>query len=450
MRINRLTRSRRWNIAVLMLIVALCVVAYFVFFNDPEGAQSGLPIEQKHVSPIENSAGAAQEKISALERNSATPATTLALDEKYCQDPDHNSREPDTRLTEDSLPLSFSKNDTAGIQQFLANATGLSNDQKNAIALFLRSTLLSEVAQRDYDSAHKECAGDLNSCAQKSYEARKQGGLADANELAKFAIYSSDAKLYALAFHACGWDASSSNGYCRQISAEQWAYRDPENAAAWLYVITRATTGPSKSQNEKSIESAYFQLSQSKRFDLGLSQLSSAISSAQERTGIDNVAVKVAYLNVSAATSLALPSYSQILDFCAPSAVKDANRRQICDGVANRLLGPDTTLIDTGIGLKIARNLGWEAEKIRPFQDERDASFQLQIELQNRYQTALNVDATTRASCLAMIRMLKTYLSLNQFGEKQASLQEIKRQNFNAKELAERYRAATTAQAPKK
>lgn len=435
---------------MLTLIVALCVVVYFVFFNDPESSQSGLPAEQKRVSPIENSVGTAQEKISALEKNSTPPATTVALDEKYCQDPDHNSREPDTRLTEDSLPLSLSKSDTAAIQQYLANATGLSNDQKNAIALFLRSTLLSEVAQRDYDSAHKECTGDLNGCAQKSYEARRQGGLADANELAKFAIYSPDPKLYSLAFHACGWYGSVSDGYCRQISAEQWAYRDPENAAAWLYVITRATTGPSKSQNEKSIESAYFQLSQSKRFDFGLSQLSSAISSAQERAGIDNVAVKVAYLNVSAATNLAIPSYSQILDLCAPITVKDANRRQICEGIANRFLGPDTTLIDTGIGLKIARNLGWEAEKIRPFQDERDASFQLQTELQNRYQNALNADATTRASCLTMIRMLKTYLSLNQFGEKQASLQEIKRQNFNAKELAERYRAATTAQAPKK
>ena len=71
--------------------------------------------------------------------------------------------------------------------------------------------------------------------------------------------------------------------------------------------------------------------------------------------------------------AMALPAYQTASAFCSTTALKDANRQQLCDRIADAMFSTDTTLIGVAIGRRIGERAGWPAEKQARAQIQVDA-----------------------------------------------------------------------------
>ena len=93
-------------------------------------------------------------------------------------------------------------------------------------------------AQRPLTNLNSEiCVG--STCPEDIMRAHVMAQLTD--ELARRAVYSSDPRLYGLAFKMCRLFVSVPA--CSSLNVWQWARLDPENGAPWLYALDDNSTG---------------------------------------------------------------------------------------------------------------------------------------------------------------------------------------------------------------
>ena len=80
--------------------------------------------------------------------------------------------------------------------------------------------------------------------------------------LATMAASTTDPRIYALAFRACG---ASDEAACQALSARRWAVLDPDNAVPWLFLLNDAEHTHDLSGQQE----AWFHVAASTRFDAG-------------------------------------------------------------------------------------------------------------------------------------------------------------------------------------
>jgi hypothetical protein len=263
------------------------------------------------------------------------------------------------------------------------------------------------------------------------------------NEIAKLAMYSPDSQLYAMAFHACNSLTDNQYGFCKQISASQWAQRDPDNATAWLHTITRITQ-TSKEKSNAELDAAMIRLSQTKKFDLGLSSLSLFQRSEQMQSENIYVQQNLIHLGMDVFMGESLPAYQHILFYCTNDALLDSNRRQICNDIANNLLGDESNLIGVTIALKLGERLAWTSEKIAALHEELDAINELQKTVFDNPPLQQITDPFFQAqqSCRWVVKNANDLESRLQYGEMHELRTRMSRQKASRAELAARYRAS--------
>jgi len=82
-------------------------------------------------------------------------------------------------------------------------------------------------------SENEQCRTQLNQIA-------LQAGSAHREELAQLAATSDNPDVYALGVYACSLYEPVTDSRCSQLSAEQWARLEPDNAIPWFYVADSA------------------------------------------------------------------------------------------------------------------------------------------------------------------------------------------------------------------
>ncbi|MEN9868043.1 MAG: hypothetical protein RL748_3633 [Pseudomonadota bacterium] len=274
------------------------------------------------------------------------------------------------------------------------------------------------------------------------------------NALARLALNSADPQIYALAFHACqSVGAGSKSGYCGQISAAQWVHRDPDNGSALLYLISELGTSP-QAGTKAALDDALFRLSQAKKFDAGL--LSLAQFQQRERDKLNDPFVQFAFMlyGQNGYTNLALPAFQNVLVSCKPEALRDANRRQVCDGIARKLLSDDAMLISHGIGKLMAHKLGWPEPKLAELDEEFYAMLEIMRELSDNNAQQASSTATgakkIELDCQLALRGSRHMERSMELGEVALARQMLAQQTTRRAELAAKYRAHQKSQAVQK
>jgi hypothetical protein len=324
-----------------------------------------------------------------------------------------------------------------------------------ATARYLHGQMQAHGAIEKYARQHPECESD-DVCLEQKTEIGDAARYNGVNELAKQAIYSPDPRVYAMAFHACSQITDKQNGFCQQISASQWAQRDPDNGVAWLFLLSQsAKNSPdplSKSKIGKQdgeFENAIFRLSQSKKFDWGLSPLSTFQQSQLIQNENPLIQSNLGRLAGELSIYMSLPRYGILTNYCQLDRLVDANRRQICDGIASRLINADDSMFSRLIGLKLGERLAWAPEKMVRLREETDALREMQRIIDDSLQrTAKEDKSKAEQACRSMVMVMVMEMEIDmdyldkamRHGEVGALQLRMKKQKFSQAELAESFR----------
>lgn len=195
-------------------------------------------------------------------------------------------------------------------------------------------------------------------------------GAALLDQLARLALATNDPAVYAVAFNTCG---KRTGGACGLLSAEQWTRVDPGNAVPWMHVLEQARARRDV-QGEAEV---LHQISVAKRFDtreFAIPGLIAAIESVAPEGDSGTVAVfELTLETFGIAAAWGNPTYQLLTQACRADALRDANRRQTCEGIATTLSERSDSILPAMIGIGIGRRLDWPMERVARRRGEYEA-----------------------------------------------------------------------------
>lgn len=431
----RLPMSIKWRV----LIVACCALlgsAFFYLRASDATNLSKTPSAPESVSPRTNEG--APKKVSSLipvaEQNS-TQSTREQRDEKYCVD---HFGALNAGGGADAFFEGYGQRAVSSAQSIIEKlkAEVASGAAENLGAnQFLSGVMRQHTGGLEYAVSTNRC-GEDEACQEKIRLKFDQIWQADFDSVAKQAIHSNDPKLYALAFHGCATQRENKTPACQQITAAQWAHRDPENGATWLQVLNEVGQDKTNAQSEV-IENALFRLSQSKQIEWGLTQFSPSF----KRNNFDPFEASVLSSGVMGVFAANMSGYSGLVALCNTKALLDSNRFQVCSHVAERLLSSRTNMLDGNVGLGLARKLAWPKDKIARFEEERDAmsAFML-LDSNANLATDVQKQETALSACQKVLASRRLFEDGLVVGERQAVLNRIKNSAIDRVAMVARYR----------
>jgi hypothetical protein len=249
------------------------------------------------------------------------------------------------------------------------------------------------------------------------------GGAARArDELASLAAFKGAPQVYAWAMRAC--QQQRTEGVCRMLSAEQWARLEPANAMAWLQVAADAALR----RDEPAVAEALYRVSHATRSDARQGALAGTVLAKlpPEADLVSRVSLATELTKLEARAELPLVAASQ---HCGVKEMRDANRQQLCSGVAEVLARRGGTAAEVALGASIGERAGWPAERVAAAAEERDALAQMNA--------AAQADAW---SCNALALTLSRFHETARLGEMATLRAALKRSPDGAAVLARRYR----------
>lgn len=242
------------------------------------------------------------------------------------------------------------------------------------------------------------------------------------DELASLAAFKGTPQVYAWAMRAC--QQQRTEGVCRMLSAEQWARIEPTNAMAWLQVAADAKLR----RDEPGVAEAMYRVSHATKSDARQGTLVGAVLAKlpPEADLTSRIGLAAELAKMEAWTELPLVAASQ---HCGAKEVRDANRQQVCAGVADVLARRGGTRAEVALAASIGERAGWSAERVAAAGEERDAIAQMSATAQ--------ADAW---SCSALAQALARIHETARVGEMATLRGALKRSPDNAAVLAKRYR----------
>lgn len=175
--------------------------------------------------------------------------------------------------------------------------------------------------------------------------------------LARRASTATDPRVYALAFQTCS--RAPEQGACAMLSAARWAQLDAGNAMPWLFMLDEAT----RRNDEAAVADALFHIASAQRFEDRQFAAFGAIHAHIGSLDIDLPAalgVSVEAISMAAAQSMTI---QPLVQACRIPAIGDANRRQVCEGVAEVMAERSDSLLLRQVGVAMGRRLGWPEQR---------------------------------------------------------------------------------------
>ena len=155
--------------------------------------------------------------------------------------------------------------------------------------------------------------------------------------LVQDALDSSDARAYALAFHACNdemafaWaDPRPTSPACSSLSVAEWARRDPDNGVPWVYALRAAARAGDAAAQARVLR----QIASSSRFDQR--EMAGAAAVARLQAPDADLAAQT-MLAMQALGLPAAPPLSELTRRCRDPADGVDNLAQRCDDIARLL-----------------------------------------------------------------------------------------------------------------
>ncbi len=315
-----------------------------------------------------------------------------------------------------------------------------------ASALFLHAEFQAQSVAQELATKYPDCSKD------RSCEVQMRAQVAavrtkDLNEIARLAINSRDPLLYATAFYACSaWNkaADGSDVFCRQVSASQWALRDPDNGVPWLFAAQIA----SLENHSAELDGAMARLAQVKFFDerrVGLPQLRSTLG-WQQKNAFTQLAL--ANLNTAVYRQREGVQYRAMTDWCN-GAANDNSRRAVCEGIASRMAADSDSMVRSGIGARLGEALGWPREKVAQLTLDQHAILGMELDgfAPRKIASVPPGPAGPMVkSCFDKLYEARHALNSMQFGDMAEARKQMANQSRTKAELAARFRATMAAE----
>lgn len=332
------------------------------------------------------------------------------------------------------------------VASMLQQAMNSGDLQVRASALFLDAEFQAQAVAQELAAKYPNCGKD-GVC-----EAQMRARVAavrtrDLNEIARLASNSRDPLLYATAFYACSaWNKATdgSDVFCQQISASQWALRDPDNGVPWLFAAQIAAL----ENRPAELDNAMARLAQVKFFDerrVGLPQLRSTFG-WQQKNPFTQLAL--ANLNTAVYRQREGVQYRAMTDWCN-SAASDNNRRTVCEGIASRMAADSDSMVRSGIGARLGEALGWSREKVAQLTLEQHAILGMELDGFAPRKPAILPTGPAGPmvkSCLDKLFEARHTLNSMQFGDMDEARKQMANQPRSKAELAARFRASMAAE----
>jgi hypothetical protein len=186
-------------------------------------------------------------------------------------------------------------------------------------------------------------------------------------QVARLALASRDVTVYGWAISVChGRNDRDPPGACRMLSYEEWATLDPSRAVPWLYLADdQARRGVDAGE-------AMFRASRAETMGSLFGALPGVVLAAEPpgATPLDRQAMVVDAIAMSAAISSRTP---YPLRHCDATQLRDTNRRQVCEALAQTILSRADTLLDLTVAKGLGTRLGWAPERLQAIGDEAAA-----------------------------------------------------------------------------
>ncbi len=177
-------------------------------------------------------------------------------------------------------------------------------------------------------------------------------------QLARQAVTTDDARIYALAFRVCG--RAPAEGSCALLNAAQWARLDAGNAEPWLFLLDDAAARNDRAQ----VDEALFRIGSAARFDDRFQALAGRVVAHAGTSDSDLMAAQllsIQAIGVAAAQPLPLQRLTRA---CGGAALADVNRKQVCDAAAATLGERSDSMLVSMVGASLGRRVGWPTERL--------------------------------------------------------------------------------------
>jgi len=185
-------------------------------------------------------------------------------------------------------------------------------------------------------------------------------------QLVASAVATTDPALYALALRACESSPASDRVGCEGLSHRRWAQLDPDNAVPWFYLA-----GEAQRDGDPNLwHEALYRASLATRSDTYADQLLLAVEQAVPAGVARWQRLHHQLLAIGFAAGQGFPPYSAALAFCEPGLLADANRRQLCERLAQRMTEQQRSLLELAIGTALGRHVGWPRERLQALRAE--------------------------------------------------------------------------------
>lgn len=252
------------------------------------------------------------------------------------------------------------------------------------------------------------------------------------DRLAQAAQLTDDPQIYAWAYVACGFVAPAPA--CLPIQATQWARIDPGNAAPWLALVEEA----GRRKDAPGLADAMFHVGAADRYESRFGALTSAVIDrvpGGEANALGGYGAAAYVIGIEAAQ----PGWSAAMSYCAAKELADANRSELCERIAVVLAEHADTALGRGMGMSLAKRLGWSIERLRPLTERIDAEAELAAA------GASPLASSGDDSCHAIQRRLEQVRDLGHYGELAARERAFDASGSTVSQLAARYRHRVAA-----
>lgn len=423
-------RSRARWLGLVLILVALAALVWQAWVSGlgDELMPAAPPPPMGKTSLQDMLAGVDSAKLGAWAASSAAHPATLA-----------------------SAPLAADETEICGLGRVKADSTAQPKDMSpiRVAAQRARERLLPTLANSPEEFARAaglllmsagspqfaDEACDTADCSQRALPANNPGArlrtdLVARDALASMALTTRSPKVYALAMNAC--QKHRKEGVCLQLSPEQWARLDPDNAVPWLHVAADA----GDRREAPTAAEAFFRVSRAARSDAHWGAVTGLVLAKLPTDSpiLDKVALADEVMAVEAAAPMPLVPASQ---YCGLAEVRDANRQQVCSAMAEVLVYKGSSLMDVALGASIGQRAGWPAERLAAVHDERDALLQVNEQLKPAHPWG----------CQALVRTLNQLIEIGQIGELGAVRRSLKLSPEPVAVLARKHREAAALRA---
>jgi hypothetical protein len=249
------------------------------------------------------------------------------------------------------------------------------------------------------------------------------------DELVQLAVGTQDPAAFALANTKCmkSVEDPGSPGACPQLSLDDWARADADNAVPWLVLAAKA-----RREGDSAAEAAAFARAAAAHHyeTYNWSMLAFAQPAMPgDLTATEHWILTSEIIGVQAAMPM---PYFPLFQYCSPDALRNATVQQQCDAIAELMVSKATTLLDLSMGDSLGKRVGWSAERMNKLTQELHASMQA-------FTQAIPLDAQQQWSCDSVARGNAFMSQWSELGDRGLANQAIERSGESITELSRKY-----------